>query len=299
MSTVFFTPFLFNPVIKKFALFDLDDTLITPKSGAPFAKDEDDYIILPGVKDFISKIKVDHIIAVFSNKNYEGKKLNTHLNIALKVAKELDIPVFCATAADEYRKPNIGMFNIFMSMIKVTEFDEMFYCGDNYNGDDAGFATNIGADFYLPNQLFHQTEVKVNEIELKYQLKCQYYIMVGAPASGKNTFIEANMTDFVSASNDDFGAKEARTIEYARGAIAAGKKVVINNTNGTLEKRKMWLSMFPPGKVGCIWLTADRSVTIPRDAVREKHVGKIAIYKYYKHFVEPTSAEGFSEIIKI
>jgi bifunctional polynucleotide phosphatase/kinase len=103
----------------KIASFDMDDTLITRKSGAKFPKDADDWLILhPQVGPTLQKLAKDsYKIVIFTNQNGIAKGHTKADDIRKKVAniaKELKIEmqVFVATAEDEYRKPGSKMWEV-------------------------------------------------------------------------------------------------------------------------------------------------------------------------------------------
>lgn len=101
----------------KIASFDMDDTLITRKSGAKFPKDADDWLILyPQVGPTLQKLfKDNYKIVIFTNQNGIEKGHTKADDIRKKVAniaKELkvEMQVFVATSEDEYRKPGSKMW---------------------------------------------------------------------------------------------------------------------------------------------------------------------------------------------
>ncbi len=51
----------------RLACFDLDHTLITTKSGRVHPKNLDDWQMIAGVREMLTKLTVDHSILVFSN----------------------------------------------------------------------------------------------------------------------------------------------------------------------------------------------------------------------------------------
>jgi len=216
-----------------------------------------------------------------------------------------------ATEKDKYRKPNVGMFNLFQKIITdvyrekgklprnpltVIDMKNSFYCGDNYDGSDESFAANIGLKFYLPSEQYKTSIIK------GVKLTKNYYIMVGMPASGKNTFIETYMKDFSSASRDDLGGSESKCKELVRTFIEEKKKIVVNNTHPSVKSRKVFLDIFHENDirdVGCIWLDVDSSIAKSRNSKRDKKIPTIAFSMFIKYFEKPTLEEGFTEVIRI
>lgn len=60
--------------------------------------------------------------------------------------------------------------------------------------------------------------------------------MVGAPGSGKSTFVTSRLANYVRVCNDELKTKE-KCMKVCREALAEGKSVVIDNTNPTADVR--------------------------------------------------------------
>lgn len=154
----------------KIASFDMDDTIITRKSGAKFPKNADDWLLLHDkVKPTIQKLDKDGFkIVIFTNQAGIQKGKTTAEEIKKKVAniaKEIgvEMQVFVASAEDEYRKPGTAMWNILANQQNgKTKIDmkASFYCGDaagrktathkDFSDSDFKFALNVGIDFKTP-----------------------------------------------------------------------------------------------------------------------------------------------------
>ena len=124
------------------AAFDLDGTLVVPKSGAKFAKNKSDWTWFDArVPDKLRELSAKgfHIV-IFSNQNgvETGKtstkdleeKLTTILSM---VGLDTTAAVFMATEKDQFRKPGRKMWDqyahLFLSGGAVPSKDS-FYCGD-------------------------------------------------------------------------------------------------------------------------------------------------------------------------
>ncbi|KAJ9105946.1 hypothetical protein QFC19_003280 [Naganishia cerealis] len=117
----------------KIAIYDLDGTLIQPKSGARFPKDARDW------------------------KWWDP-------NVKAKLAEVRDKQVLAATAKDEYRKPGIGLYELLLNLYESKgleiDIENSFYVGDaagragDHNDTDRKFAVNAGLTFYTPEQYF-------------------------------------------------------------------------------------------------------------------------------------------------
>lgn len=69
--------------------------------------------------------------------------------------------------------------------------------------------------------------------------------MVGLPAAGKSTISKRFFHDkkgYVLINQDTLGTA-AKCAKGAQEALATGKSVVIDNTNGPADKRKEWITM--------------------------------------------------------
>lgn len=229
----------------KIASFDLDDTLVTPKSGAKFPKDADDWVVLfDKVTPTIQKLAKDGFkIVIFTNQlGIEKGKTNPE-HIKIKVANiafsmDVEMQVFVASSEDEFRKPGLGMWNLFTNKynggIKV-DMKESFYCGDaagrkdakhkDFSDTDLKFALNVGIEFKTPENLFLGEKEKVevkgfnpatipedgelivgkgNKVE--FQAK-EMVLMVGAPGSGKSTFCKNYLPGYVRVNRDTLKTK--------------------------------------------------------------------------------------------
>ncbi len=165
----------------KLACFDLDHTLIKPKSKRKLPRDSEDYEYINNVKETLIKLQNNnyHII-IFSNQS--GSKLEQVItkikNILLELLyyNKLQISVFIATKDDYYRKPHTGMFELFLKLnnLKFNNLKEVFYCGDaagrnnDFSCSDYAFSHNLSLKytnmlnqiiFYVPEELFLKQKI--------------------------------------------------------------------------------------------------------------------------------------------
>ncbi|KAK9237218.1 polynucleotide kinase 3 phosphatase-domain-containing protein [Lipomyces kononenkoae] len=192
--------------------FDLDGTLIVTKTGYSFARDANDWKFKFGESRTVKKIKAwldetaecysDRILVIFSNQSgialspsasTTKKKAKTHMDetktrlwqFKTKLAaimKPLGLPCYivAATAKDDFRKPQIGMWRLVKeayerhlqplleseserldgSIEVELDTENSFFVGDaaGRKGDhstvDKNFANNLGIRFYTPEQYF-------------------------------------------------------------------------------------------------------------------------------------------------
>lgn len=166
------------------AAFDLDHTLVRPKSKRKFAKDSDDWTFMEingaGVlKSMKILCALGYQIVIFSNqKNAVDPELRIN-NILGALAEEgVRAVAYAATADDKYRKPRLGMLEEFQK--DYPNSGPLWYCGDaagrrdDFSASDYAFVYNftgkIGSrflDFVTPEELFND---KMSE---KLQVLCQ------------------------------------------------------------------------------------------------------------------------------
>lgn len=163
----------------KFACFDMDWTLIKPKSGKKFPQNKDDWKFFNNyVKAKLAAFaKNDYQLAIFSNQAgvASGKiKPDDLIEKYKNIQKAVGAPMYFFAATGKakrveedvylgYRKPYAGLFNMMKKEIFKTNAVDLaasFYCGDaagrkgDHSNDDALFSINIGVKFFSPEMLW-------------------------------------------------------------------------------------------------------------------------------------------------
>lgn len=246
---------------KYIASFDLDNTLITTKSGKKFPINGDDYkYTFDNVKDKIDElINKGYKIVIFTNQRGVDLKKTNIKDITSKIEKLFpSADYFIAIKDDLYRKPMIGMFDKFIEL--NGEVKDMFYVGDaagrknDHSYADINFAYNANIKFFTETEYFTgeidlnisplcpEQEGKVNQIsDMKLYDQYVVFIMQGFPASGKTSFIkeyvkENKIKNSLHLSND------THTKSKLKKAIKKGMEdeavIFIDNTNATKKNRK-------------------------------------------------------------
>lgn len=278
-------------ISNKVLALDLDNTLVRTRKGK-FFKDANDYAFLPN-RIFVLKKYIQHgyTIAIFTNQKYTKDKLKMAIerknNILVDLLNEGINPwMYISTLDDNYRKPNIGMWDLFTQNIDV-DTENSIFVGDaagrpqDFSDSDIMFAKNIGLRFFTPEQIFPNGKIVIPDTQTMF-------IFVGKSGSGKTTFYEDNLEDrgWIHANQDKLGTA-AKVLNTVKKALAEGKSVAIDNTNPTYEKRQEYIKLAAQYGVPVliIYFVGEGHGF---NKLREKSVPDIAYNVYYKNLEEPT-----------
>ena len=317
-----------NDVSSKIAAFDLDYTLIKPKSNKKFPTDKDDWEFLNDkVKLYLNTLNDNNYsIIIFTNQKgiSKGKlTIEDFYDKILSIEKELDfqVNIFISTQDDKFRKPMTGMWNFLIEKTKIkVDIKNSFYVGDaagrvykkkkDHSSDDLFFAFNINLNFLTPEKFFNEEDEphKVNKFLLRsnkkdidfnidHKLK-NMILMVGAPASGKSYLSNNYFSSYKIINQDNLKSKKKcldKTIKY----LSQGKNVVIDNTNPDFNTRKEYLDIADKYGYNKIIINYD----IPKEVVKylnkyrvetenKKLIPDIVYNIFYKKLDKPTNVEG-------
>jgi len=158
--------------------FDMDSTLIEPKSGAKWPKSRVDWkwwksVVPTRLKEWYNK---GYKIVIFTNQGGIEKKKQELKHITgkiLDITEKLSFPVqaFVAHATNIHRKPNTTMWDFFVTNCNKgvdVDLKESFYIGDaggrlkgwrsgakkDFSCSDRSFAFNVGIGFKTPEEFF-------------------------------------------------------------------------------------------------------------------------------------------------
>jgi bifunctional polynucleotide phosphatase/kinase len=254
-----------NSKNRKIAGFDLDQTLITPKSLKKFPRNSDDWMWnYQNVKDVLQKLQQDGFeIIIVTNQAGIGqsdskleefkKKIENMEKDIRQTNPSLEFQIYCMNNKDIYRKPFPTIFEN-MSI----DHDLSFYCGDgagrpkDHTDSDIKFAHNARLHFKTPECVFlNELDEKgiVRYPELKSSEKPYHYvpnvrglpeliIMVGFPASGKShisrSIVEMGIMQhnrIIRMINQDTIGTKQRMVRMIKEYIDKNETVLVDNTN--------------------------------------------------------------------
>jgi bifunctional polynucleotide phosphatase/kinase len=323
--------------IVKIASFDLDHTLIKPKSGKTFPIDKFDWKIL---NDFVipklhSLHSQNYKLVIFSNQG----GVNKHSSIddiifkCKSISKFINLPIifYLSILDDMNRKPRIGMWED-MNECKFTNIDmnNSFYCGDaagrynDFSSTDYKFAANLNLKFYIPEKIFNfaqhgydpqlnslstfnpKTYFKSKSIDYVREIlnikENKVIILVGSPASGKST-ICGHFSNFKCINQDDLKTL-SKCKKELNNCLKNADDIIIDNTNRNIKTRANWIDIIKPFtsyKIICINIIEPKEVSMHINCYRmltsNKKIPAIAIHTYYKNYEAPQLNEGFDKII--
>ncbi|XP_071505647.1 uncharacterized protein F21D5.5-like [Diadema antillarum] len=161
----------------KVAGFDLDYTLIKPKSGKKWPTGPSDWMLLDKVESKLKELHKDgYKIVIISNQRGMEKGHTKPTDFQRKInqiANYLQLPIQCfaATGENHYRKPATLTWDYIVEEendgVKL-DISKCMYVGDaagrpknwapgkprDFSCSDRMFAINIGVQFYTPEELF-------------------------------------------------------------------------------------------------------------------------------------------------
>lgn len=285
----------------KIAAFDYDFTLVKPKSGGTFPKNEGDWEWLrSSVPITLQKLyNQGYAIVVFTNQTKKWKI--AQIETALST---LNIPVLVLIAMDKaVHKPSTAMFDTYLKNDKI-KFNMSFFVGDalgrvnDWSNTDKLFGEAIGFQIKTPEEMFpfdvivHPPVEKVRAQEI--------VVMIGYPASGKTTYTRTLGKNYVILHGDELKTS-AKMIAAAKQPVIDGKSVVFDATNPSKAKRKEYIDFAKKFNipVRAVHITTSMEECLIRNNQVERMLPKIVYYVFKKKFEEPSLDEGFYEITTI
>ena len=285
---------------KKLAIFDFDGTLVRPKEGRRFPKDQSDWEWLrPSVPDKLKKYaKEKYRLVIVTDQSKLWK-----VEMIKDVVKELKLPITVIIGMEKnMQKPNPALFKG-----EFPSFEsESFFVGDaagrpgDWADRDIQFAKNAGLTFYTPEEIFDKPKQPFPMLTIPEHP--EVIIMIGYPGSGKSTLVKEQLEPkgYVRIDGDVFKSGP-RMVRIA--GRYPGRSIVFDATNATRERRDRYIEFAKKMNlpVRCIWVTTPIEEALERVKERERetgvHIPKVALYQYRKVFEEPTNEE--CEVVKL
>ncbi len=327
-----------NPKINtdKIAGFDLDNTLITTRSGLIFAKNCSDWKLkYDNIKDKLNKlINNNYRIVIITNQLgvLKGKITKDDLySKILYISRELKVNLTWITLYKEdlYRKPRIKSLELLGDINK----SESFYCGDacgrtgDFSDTDYKFAQNAGIKIYSDSYYFtdiddsYEYSSSIHPImytkdyeDLSSMVENkssdrEIILMIGPMAAGKSTFCKTYFSNYEIISQDDYKTLQRCKAKVLKILTSSNKNIIIDNTNKDIKTRKNWIDLIQKSKIKInmryIYISIPKSLAMHintyRTLTNSKKIPKVAIHTYYKQYEPPSATEStiINEIIII
>ena len=322
----------------KIAAFDLDYTLIKPKSGKKFPIDKNDWEWLySNIPDKLKEYYENkYTIVIFTNQK-KLKNLDDFIYKIQIIESKLSIPlnVFISLENDYYRKPCTGMYDKLLTLTNI-DMTNSFYCGDaagrknDFSDSDRLFAHNCSFKFILPENCFLNHNFILHDLpihplteyistkneDFEIIQKINKYlgnkdniaiINIGAPASGKSFFTNSLMSlnnTFHKFSNDEIKNKK-KLLSSLKKSLETNRNVIIDNTNPDVITRKVFVDLCKEYnyKIIFCWfnfpLEISKFLNQYRTQIGKSHIPALVYNIYKKKFEIPSIAERVDEIIEI
>ncbi|PYH46094.1 putative DNA 3'-phosphatase Tpp1 [Aspergillus saccharolyticus JOP 1030-1] len=274
--------------------------------------------------------------------NSESKSLTNFKERATAIMKQIDIPmsVYAATKDDSYRKPRTGLWTEFIDDydfdVSGLDLAHSVFVGDaagrprDHSQVDRGFAMNIGVSFKTPEEFFldldpeplvepfdpfiYLQKAPSDDVSPPFseESSLELVIFCGSPGAGKSTFYWDYLEPLkYERVNQDLLKTRPKCIKVAKEHLAAGKSVVVDNTNADAETRAHWVEVAREFKIPirCVYFTASPTLCRHNNAVRAANqylnpesrtlLPGIAFGDFLRRFKEPSMDEGFKDIIRV
>lgn len=258
--------------------FDLDYTLIKPKSGNKHPVDANDWMWNdPKVPQMLRNLKATSGVVIFSNQAGIERKPSMLCEITKKldnIYKEIgfDILTFISTGHNKWRKPSPCMFQLMIENYAPGVIPaECVYVGDaagrdlDHSADDLKFAANCQTRFLTETDWYGGAipiAVRCNNSVLGHIVPADYYdkqfadagecvIMVGRPGSGKSTVAAKYFGGYMVINQDTVrtGAANARAgthkqcLKKFNEYLMKGLRVIVDNTLPDKTTRDEYLTL--------------------------------------------------------
>lgn len=281
--------FYFEPDCKKFThvvAFDLDWTLSYNEKHL-YPKEADDIQIFPNRREILENIiKLGYTIVIFTNQYAKSKKeKQIKVERVVTFLKKLNLPIFVyiSTEKDNYRKPEIGMWNMFSKDIKI---EKLLFIGDamgrtsDFSDSDRIFGENIKAELHNPEEFFGESPIPV------FKKQKELVVFVGMPGSWKSSYYYTHLADHVHIEQDKLKTRK-KVLNILDNTLLTGKSIVIDSTNPKQENRLEYYNKAIEHGYSIKVLYFLRNGT-GFNKLRENPVPDIVYHIYFKNLNPPT-----------
>jgi predicted kinase len=132
-------------------------------------------------------------------------------------------------------------------------------------------------------------------------------ILIGLPAAGKTTFFRERFAATHAHISKDLwpnaAGRDARQRRLADDALAAGRSIVVDNTNPTVADRAPLIAIARRrgARVVGYFFDIPTRAAVARNAARagREKVPNVAIFTVAKRLERPTRAEGFDALYRV
>lgn len=287
----------------KYALFDLDGTLVVSMTGRLFASRWLDCLVRPGAESIIRRLRESgYNVFIVSNQAMVQQSVADKMQQA---ARHFGVSVYAAVGKNcVERKPAPHMWQSYTHRHGITKPpDKLLYCGDaagatasggfqayEWADSDYQFAQTIHAKFLLPQQLMPPPHITVDISAL------QVVLLMGTPGAGKTEFAKyfaakvhrlasGQSRPWVVIEQDKCGSKK-KAHEQLHQALIGGNSAVIDATHPSRARRVEVL------QIAQLYYAAMRIIWLPQSGReankrRPKPVPSVAYNMYGKNFDDP------------
>jgi bifunctional polynucleotide phosphatase/kinase len=203
----------------------------------------------------------------------------------------------------------------------------------DFADSDRKFALNVGIGFQTPEEFFLDEKAGAFEFHgfdpksvqesdsraimpklfpsgVPSPVTCEVVVFVGLPASGKSSVYRDGFKSlgYVHINRDTLKTA-AKCERVLRAALQGGKPAAVDNTNPSPAARRVWVQIAQEFNVPvrCVLMDVPKDVALHLNKVRETlpdqyqkaHVPEMVYNKFAKDYSEPTTSEGFKEVIKL
>ncbi|MCJ1344237.1 hypothetical protein MMC31_002440 [Peltigera leucophlebia] len=264
---------------------------------------------------------------------------------------EFPITLLAATARDQFRKPRTRMWFEVLEEFDLDSsggplISACFFVGDaggrparsdakaDHSCVDRNFATNVGIDFKTPEEYFlnEKRQPFIRDFEpsdylstassssnsdtprlMLKQHALDVVLLCGSPASGKTTFYWKSLKPLgYEHINQDTLKTRAKCVKVASDFLAQGMAVAIDNTNGDLETRAVWIRLSESFglPIRCVFFSTPPKLCEHNNIVRalagdafnpenRSILPHLAFSSFASRFIKPSTAEGFKDVITL